>query len=44
VQVLQLFTELIALLPNTIHIECCDFEGLMNSSGRFVSLDLVQFW
>jgi hypothetical protein len=36
-QVSQLFTELIALPPNTIRIKCYDFKGPVNSSGHFVS-------
>jgi hypothetical protein len=40
-QVLQLFTELIAPTPNAICIKCYDFERPMNSSNHFVALSQV---
>jgi hypothetical protein len=40
---LQLFTELVALPPNAICIECYNFQGPMNSSGQFVSWSLELF-
>jgi hypothetical protein len=42
-QDLQLFTELIALLPNAISIKCYDFEQPLNSSSFFVSWSWVPF-
>jgi hypothetical protein len=39
----QLYTELIALPPNVIHIKCYDFDVPMKYSSNFASLDLRRF-